>query len=142
MRMMSHRYSVITPTCSGYNDCPRSHTSWAKTAPPHPRSILDLSEFLFGVSRVRYAIVYLLSIVYLRRTVSGTIHCNSYRLGSWPLNWLDIQRGGTPIEGTMNADLYIFILWSSLVPFIRSLYPDSHRFMQDNGPNTSRTAQQ
>ena len=32
----------------------------------------------------------------------------------------------------MNAKLYIEILEGCLLPFLRSTYPDGHRFMQDN----------
>ena len=52
--------------------------------------------------------------------------------------WAGISmRGRTGIcifDGIMDADLYISILEKSLVPFLRDVYPDSHRFMQDNDP--------
>ena len=37
-------------------------------------------------------------------------------------------------EGKMNAPLFVSILRSSLLPFIEDLYPDGHRFVQDNDP--------
>lgn len=52
--------------------------------------------------------------------------------------WAGIShRGRTNLcifEGKMNAPLFISILCQSLVPFIRAVYPDGHRFMQDNDP--------
>ncbi len=34
----------------------------------------------------------------------------------------------------MNAPLFIIVLKETLLPFIKDVYPDSHRFMQDNDP--------
>jgi hypothetical protein len=56
--------------------------------------------------------------------------------------WAGIsKRGPTPVvifEGIMAAEFYISILRTSLLPFIRSTYPDSHRFMHPK--HTSATA--
>ena len=52
--------------------------------------------------------------------------------------WAGISyRGRTNLcifEGKMNAPLFVSILEKSLVPFIKDVYPDSHRFVQDNDP--------
>ena len=34
----------------------------------------------------------------------------------------------------MNAPLFISILHRSVLPFIKAVYPDGHRFVQDNDP--------
>ncbi len=62
--------------------------------------------------------------------------------------WAGISRRGRTgvcvFEGIMNAPLYTMILDATLIPFINSIYPDHHRFMQDNDHNdpkhTSRHA--
>ena len=37
-------------------------------------------------------------------------------------------------EGTMNAELYVEILRTTLLPFLSSKFPMGHRLMQDNDP--------
>ena len=52
--------------------------------------------------------------------------------------WAGIsKRGRTGIcifEGTLVKELYVDILDQTLLPFIRDVFPDGHRFMQDNDP--------
>lgn len=55
--------------------------------------------------------------------------------------WAGISmRGRTGIcifEGVMNAELFVEILDKTLLPFIDSVYPEGHQFMQDNDPKHS-----
>ena len=47
------------------------------------------------------------------------------------------MRGRTGIcifEGIMDAPVYVDILQKTLVPFVHEVFPDGHRFMQDNDP--------
>ena len=61
--------------------------------------------------------------------------------------WAGISRKGPTgiciFEGIMNAKLFCEILRRTLLPFIASKFPESHRLMQDNDPkHTSRYAQE
>ena len=60
--------------------------------------------------------------------------------------WAGISRKGSTeiciFEGIMDKYLYVEILRETLLPFIRQVYPNSHRFMADNDPkHTSKFAQ-
>ena len=56
------------------------------------------------------------------------------------------MRGRTGVcifDGIMDAESYVSILRQTLLPFLREVYPDGRRFMQDNDPkHTSRRAGQ
>ena len=53
--------------------------------------------------------------------------------------WAGISmRGRTGIcilDGMMDGESYVSILRQTLLPFLCEVYPDGHRFMQDNDPN-------
>ena len=52
--------------------------------------------------------------------------------------WAGISKEGRTgicvFEGIMKKELYTEILDDTLLPFIHSVYPSNHRFMQDNDP--------
>ena len=73
---------------------------------------------------------------------------NYYYRPKYPLKvhiWAGIsKRGSTGIcifDGIMDKELYIDILDQTLLPFVKSVYPDGHCFMADNDPkHTSKAA--
>ena len=69
----------------------------------------------------------------------GLTPCQGPRLGR------DHWRGATGVcifEGIMDNPMYTSILEEYLLPFIQDVYPDGHKFMQDNDPkHTSRHLQ-
>ena len=58
--------------------------------------------------------------------------------------WAGIsKRGPTGIcifEGIMDSQLYVDVLRQTLLPFIRTVYLDHHKFMTDNDPKHTFTA--
>ena len=52
--------------------------------------------------------------------------------------WAGIsKRGRTGIcifDGIMKKELFVSILDGTLLPFINDVYPDGHKFMQDDDP--------
>lgn len=52
--------------------------------------------------------------------------------------WAGISKKGRIgiciFEGIMKKELFVSILDGTLLPFINAVYPDEHRFMQDNDP--------
>ena len=50
--------------------------------------------------------------------------------------WAGISKKGRIgiciFEGIMKKELFVSILDGTLIPFIDNIYPDGHRFMQDN----------
>ena len=38
------------------------------------------------------------------------------------------------VAGIMDVSMYMSILRETLLPFLREVYPEGHRFMQDNDP--------
>ena len=53
--------------------------------------------------------------------------------------WAGISRCGATQVGIINATCYVDILEASLLPFLKKVYPDGHRFMMNNDPkHTSR----
>ena len=52
--------------------------------------------------------------------------------------WAGISKKGRTgiciFEGIMKKELYVSILEGTLLPFISDVYPEEHRFIQDNDP--------
>ena len=47
------------------------------------------------------------------------------------------MKGSTGVcvfDGMMKVPLYVQILENTLLPFLRDVFPNGHRFMQDNDP--------
>ena len=55
----------------------------------------------------------------------------------WGGIYMNQGGGGTPIvlfTGIMTSTKYVRILEAGLLPFVSEVFPDSHRFQQDNDP--------
>ena len=103
-----------------------------------PRTALRMSS-----GRTNAAYKWKATVVSVVESVENTKQTPSETSGKSPrLGWDQRDRSNI-LEGIMDADLYIDTLQQNLLPFIRTVYPTTHRFMQDNDlKHTSRKVQQ
>ena len=146
--------------CSGTALRWRKNLGWTTKATSYCQMIREanrVKRLQWAVKRLQWARenrdMWFKDVIYADETTvqMGTHrHTCSYKRGSklrykprpkHPLQvhvWAGISYRGPTVscifEGKMNAPLFISILKHSLLPFIKDVYQDGHRFVQDNDP--------
>ena len=70
----------------------------------------------------------------LELKLTCTLYLASTKVHVWAGISKQRRTGICIFEGIMNRELFVSILEGTLLPFIKAVYPESHKFMIDNDP--------